>query len=242
MAQVNLKEQLKLLRELQKVDTLIYRLREEKNATPKEVEALREAFEQKKQSLALKEKTYLEAQKEKKGCEADFASREESVKKLQGQLYQLKTNKEYNTMLQQISDGKADASVIEDRILEAMDKLDKAKTAVDEEKKRLQGEEQLFNAEKTKIEARGKEMDDKLSLLEADRHRNMAGIDKNILADYDRILKNREGLAIACIRDSHCTGCNMKVPPQVLNMIKMYESIQTCEVCNRILTTCEDDE
>ncbi|MGE5307990.1 MAG: zinc ribbon domain-containing protein [Deltaproteobacteria bacterium] len=240
MATVNLKEQLEMLRQLQEVDTQIYRMREEKNAKPREIEVLKSAFEQKKQTLAVMEKTYLDAQKEKKDRELEFQSKEEAGKKLQSQLYALKTNKEYNTMLQQIKDAKADASVIEDRILESMDKIDKAKAAVEDEKKRLQGEEQAFNAEKRKVEDRVKEIDSKLAQLEADRNRLIPGIDKKILADYDRILKSREGLAIVCVRKDMCGGCNMKVPPQVINMIRMYERIQTCEVCNRILAGCDD--
>jgi predicted nucleic acid-binding Zn-ribbon protein len=214
-------------------------MREEKNAAPAQVEILRDAFEQKKQTLAVMEKALLDAQKEKKERELEFAAKEESAKKLQGQLYQLKTNKEYNTMLQQIQDAKADASMIEDRILESMDKIDKAKTTVDEEKKRLQGEEQAFNAEKGKVDARVKEIDGKLAELDDRRKQLVPGIDKKILGDYERILKNREGLAICVVKENSCSGCNMRVSPQVINMIKMYERIQTCEVCNRMLT-CDE--
>jgi len=70
-----------------------------------------------------------------KDREIELASKEENTKKLQAQLYQLKTNKEYNVMLQQIQDSKADASLVEDKILEAMDKIDKAKLNVDAEKR-----------------------------------------------------------------------------------------------------------
>jgi uncharacterized protein len=240
LATVNLKEQLEMLRQLQEVDTQIYRLGEEKAAQPKEIEALKNAFEQKKQSLAVSEKAYLDAQKEKKDREMEFGTKEEATKKLQAQLYQLKTNKEYNTMLQQIADTKADASVIEDKILESMDKIDKTKTLVDEEKKRLQGEEAVFNAEKQKIEARIGEIDGKLTGLQAQRTHLLPGIDKKILSDYERILKSREGLAIVSVHKNNCAGCNMKVPPQVINMIQMYERIQTCGVCNRMLVSSDE--
>lgn len=240
MATVNLKEQLEMLRQLQVVDSQIYKFREEKDAKPREIDALKSAFEQKKQALAAAEKTFLDAQKEKKDRELECAAKEESAKKLQAQLYQLKTNKEYNAMLQQIADSKADASAIEDKILEAMDKIDKVKTSVDEEKKHLQGEEQAFNTAKGAIEARIREIDGKLQEATARRTQLLPGIDKKLLSDYERILKSREGLAIVCVKDNNCSGCNMKVPAQVINMIKMYEQIQTCEACNRILITCDE--
>jgi len=63
----------------------------------------------------------------------------------------------------------------------------------------------------------------------------MPGIDRKILTQYERILNNRDGLAIVSVKGNSCQGCNMFVPAQVINLIKMYERIITCEVCNRML-------
>jgi hypothetical protein len=65
-------------------------------------------------------------------------------------------------------------------------------------------------------------------------------IDPKILSQYERILFNRDGLAIVSVKDNSCAGCNMFVPPQVINLIKMYERIVTCEICNRILYINEE--
>ena len=236
----NLKEQIKSLVMLQKVDGEIYALKAEKASKPQEINALAEAFEQKKQSLAKLESESQELQKQRKDRELELASKEEGEKKLQTQLYSLKTNKEYQTMLKQIEDTKADASVIEDRILEVLDQLEKAKASIAQEKQHLQEEEKLFNANKTKIEARIKEIDERLSQLQVARKEITPSINSKILAQYERILANRDGLAIVTVKGNSCQGCNMFVPPQVINLIKMYERIITCEVCNRILYTEED--
>jgi predicted nucleic acid-binding Zn-ribbon protein len=108
----DLKSQLGNLVKLQTLDSQIYSLRAEKEAKPQEIKVLQESFEAKKQSLAVLEKNFLDSQKKRKDKELELASKEEGSKKLQSQLYSLKTNKEYQTMLQQIQDSKADASVI----------------------------------------------------------------------------------------------------------------------------------
>jgi predicted nucleic acid-binding Zn-ribbon protein len=221
--------------QLQAIDTEIYDLRYEKESKPKEIEGLKAAFEAKKQHLADLEKASLDLQKERKDKELELASKEESMKKLQTQLYQLKTNKEYQAMLQQIKDAKADASVIEDKILELFDQLDNAKKDIDKEKQRLLEEEKIFNEEKKKIEDRIKEIDDRLAQLDGQRRQAMPNIDQKILQQYERILLSRDGLAIVGVKNDSCLGCNMFVPPQVINLIKMYERIITCEICNRIL-------
>ncbi len=235
MSGLDLKEQLRNLLELQTIDTEIYNLEAEKQAKPQETKALDDAFQAKKQGLADLEKKSLDTQKQKKDRELELASKEEGAKKLQAQLYSLKTNKEYQTMLQQINDAKADSSVIEDEILALMDQLDRVKADTDKEKQALQEEEKKFNQEKKKIQERIKEIDDRLAQLQGQRNQVMPGIDRKILTQYERILNNRDGLAIVSVKGNSCQGCNMFVPAQVINLIKMYERIITCEVCNRML-------
>jgi predicted nucleic acid-binding Zn-ribbon protein len=71
--------------------------------------------------------------------------------------------------------------------------------------------------------------------LDARRKQIVPEIEPKILAQYERILLNRDGLAIVSVRNNSCGGCNMFVPAQVINLIKMYERIITCEICNRML-------
>jgi len=232
---VDLKSQITNLVKLQTIDSEIYALSNEKESKPHEIKALELSFEEKKQRLAGLEKALLDLQKQRKDRELELASREEEVKKLQTQLYSLKTNKEYQTMLQQIEERKADASVIEDKILEVLEHTDKIKSEVEQEKQRLKEEEKIFFEQKKKSEDRIKEIDDRCVQLNAQRNQIIPEIAPKILSQYERILKSREGLAIVSVKDNSCQGCNMFVPPQVINLIKMYERLVTCEICNRIL-------
>jgi hypothetical protein len=231
----DLKTQLGSLIKLQAIDSEVYALNFEKSAKPGEIKLLEDAFEAKKSHMAELEKRALDLQKEKKDAELELGSKEGATVKLQGQLYSLKTNKEYQTMLQQIEDSKADASVIEDKILGLLEKADSLKLEVEQERLKIKEEEKLFLGERNKVDGRIKEIDDRLSQLDALRKQALPGIDPKILAQYDRILLSRDGLAIVTVKGNSCGGCNMFVPPQVINLIKMYERIVTCEICNRML-------
>ncbi|MCX7927967.1 MAG: C4-type zinc ribbon domain-containing protein [Candidatus Omnitrophica bacterium] len=240
MSSTNLKIQLEKLIELQALDGEIYKLNDEKNAIPQQIDNLIKEFEEKKKQLAAIEKEYLNVQKEKKDAELELASKEESIKKLQTQLYSLKTNKEYNAMLVQIQDAKADASLIEDKILESMEKIEQVKSRIDAEKKHLEEEEKKLNAQKQVLIARQKEIEANISLLQSKRNQITPYLEKSILSQYERILRSREGLAIVSVKNNSCSGCNMFVPAQMINLIKMYERLVTCEVCNRILFVTDE--
>jgi len=230
----DLKGQIAALVKLQELDSRIYALNNEKAGKPLEVKAVEEAFEAKKQNLANLEKESLELQKQRKEKELELAANAEAVKKLQGQLYSLKTNKEFQAMLQQIADTKADGSLIEEKILVSFEDSDKLKVKVEEEKNRLKEEEKKFLEQKKAVESREKEIDDILKQLQAQREQAVQGVDAKILSEYERILSSRDGLAIVGVINNSCGGCHMSLPPQVINSIKMYEHIVTCEVCNRI--------
>jgi len=232
---LDLKAQINNLSKLQTLDSEIYALRNEKESKPLEIKAIEASFEEKKQHLASLDKQLLDLQKQRKDTELELGSKEENTKKLQSQLYSLKTNKEYQIMLQGIQDSKADASIIEDKILKLFEQADSVKADVEKEKQRLKEEEKLSLEQKNKIGDRVKEIDGHLAQLETQRKQIMPDIEPKILEQYERILLNRDGLAIVSVKHNTCEGCNMSVPPQVINLIKMYERIVTCEICNRIL-------
>ena len=235
MANLDLKTQIIGLVRLQELDSEIYALGNERATKPQEIKTLEAAFELKKQDLLVLEKRSLDLQKQRKEKELELATNAEGVKKLSGQLFSLKTNKEFQTMHHQIADAKADGSVIEEKILIFFEESDKIKAQIDSENLKLKNEEKIFLQQKKAIESRSQEIGDRLAQLDAQRKQIIPDIDPKMLQGYEKILHSRDGLAMVTVKDNSCGGCHMLVPPQVINLIKMYERIITCEVCNRIL-------
>lgn len=235
MTNADLKTQIFSLVGLQELDSEIYALGIERAGKPGEIKALEAAFELKKQDLLALEKKALDLQKQRKEKELELATNAEGVKKLNGQLFSLKTNKEFQAMQQQIADAQADGSIIEEKILILFEESDKIKVQVDSENLKLKDEEKIFCQQKNAVEIRNKQIADRLSQLDSQRLRIIPSIDPMIAQQYEKILHSKDGLAIATVKNNSCGGCHMLVPPQVINLIKMYDHIITCEVCNRIL-------
>ena len=235
MSNVELRKQISWLVKLQAVDTQIYRLQQEQKGAPLKIKELQELFIRKKENLDSLEKKAQELLRQRKEKELECASREEQMRKMQIQLYQLKTNKEYSAKLKEIDTVKADKSVLEDAILVLMEESDKLGNEIKKEKAFLAEEEKKDNAEIQKIELRGKEIEDKLSTLKSQREQIAQQVDSKILAKYERVLANRDYLAIVRVENNACQGCFMNVPPQVINLIRMYNNLVICEVCQRIL-------
>ena len=120
----NLEEQIKLLVELQGLDTHIFKLEDVLESIPRKIKTEEDEFKEKTANLKKVEdgiKTLLLKRKEKEG---ELETKEGVIKKYQTQLYQVKTNKEYTALQEEIGRAKADNSLIEEDIIRILDQID----------------------------------------------------------------------------------------------------------------------
>jgi predicted nucleic acid-binding Zn-ribbon protein len=240
LATPNIKEDIKKLVELQGMDKKIFDAKRELAEAPKVIVALESDFESKKANLkAIEEKRQklILFQKQKEG---DLAAKEEGIKKAQGQLGLLKTNKDYQAKLAEIEGLKADKSLIEEEVLRTMDEIDGSKGPIEAEKTKLATEEKAFQEKKSQISHRTKDLEAQVNNLEGQRKVLSSSVDKKILERYEHILPAKEGVALVRVAHNSCQGCFMHVPHQVINEIQMHDRLIVCENCARILYLEED--
>ncbi len=228
-------EQTKILIELQKIDARVFQLKKELFSHPARQKDLEAVFEKKKSNAKAAEGTLKAAQLQQKQKEGDLAQREEKILKLQGQLYQLKSNKEYSAMELEIKGFKADKSLLEEDILRLLDTVDAVKTMVAKEKEALSSEEKKFQADLAELNKKASELQIAISAEEEKRKTYTPNIEVRLLSQYERILKSREGVALVPIVNNACGGCHMGFPPQVVNEAQQHEKWIICESCARLI-------
>lgn len=228
-------EQIKILIELQKIDLQIYSLKKELEAHPARQKHAEHDFEKKQAALKAAEADLKTLQVKQKSMEVDLGSKEDKIVKLQGQLYSLKTNKEYQAMELEIKGLKADKSLLEEEILKFFDSIEAGKARVAKEKELLAVEEKKFKETAAAIQKESAALQAQVAEQEEKRKAFVPNIDPKILPQYEKLLKNREGLAIAPIRNNSCGGCNLGLPPQVVNEARGQDKFITCESCARML-------
>ena len=240
VSEFNVLEQIKKLVKLQEGDTGLYNLRKELEERPLKIKELQQQFEVQKTQLNQLEADFKKIQVERSTLEGDLAQKEDAVKKAETQLSQIKTNKEYTAKIGEIEGLKADKSIMEEKILGTYDRADEVKAKIDQEREAVAAEEARFLEQKQTIEAEIKELEAKISEIEAGRQALLDGVDKQLLARYERILNNRDGLAVVPVVGDSCGGCFMNLPPQMVNEIRKQKELITCEICARILYLEED--
>ncbi|MFH1857945.1 MAG: C4-type zinc ribbon domain-containing protein [Candidatus Omnitrophota bacterium] len=228
-------EQLSILKQLQELDLRIYALERTKREKPLELEVFRKKRDAERQSLKDEEKQVTELQVQRKNKEIDLESKEGVIKKYQIQLYQVKTNKEYQSLQKEIETLKADNSVLEEDILKVMDQIDRKKGELARRKETLTAMEAELAREEDRIGREIADIEKELLLLGEKRQGVVPALNPKLYSRYDRILIAKEGLALVPVKGHSCGGCHIHLPPQVINEVQLQEKIIICENCSRIL-------
>lgn len=235
MSTVSIADQLKILIELQKLDGEIYRLRRQIQSQPAKSAQLKEEHSKKTEGLKAAEARAKAIELKRNQMELELGQREAQIKKIQGQLFAVKTNKEYSAMQLEIESSKADKSVLEEEILKLMEEVDKAKGQVGVERDQLKVQEGELNVRLSEIDQETQKIKAEADRLQAERAAQAPKVDPQILTRYERVLERKEGSALVPVRGNACSGCNMVLPPQAYNEVMMNTRLIPCENCARIL-------
>ena len=239
MVVINMEEQIKMLLELQELDKEIFDKRRILDAVPEKMKELDNTLDEKSAKVKGLEEEAKKLLLQHKGKEVELQTKEQSVKKYQGQLYQVKTNQEYTALEKEIGSMKADSSVLEEEIINLLDQIDVIKKNISKEKQALEVENRKIQEEKKNIEDEKKKSEIEFNDLNGKRKGFVEKLDKNVLSKYERILHNKGGLAMVPVVDDACGGCNMNLPPQVINEAKLKNHLTFCGNCARILYSTE---
>ncbi len=226
---------LETLKQLQEVDSELFRLRREQQHKPLELERAKQVLAEEQAKASAVEARLNAAQLQRKEKELELSTAEAHVKKLQMQLFQIKTNKEYSAMQHEIDRGKADSSLLEEEILHLLERIDQIRHEHTQQAALVNQQQAVLVQEEARIREALQAIEQQVQQLEAQRATLTPLVEVASLALYERILANRDGLALVPIVKESCGGCNMVQPPQVINEAHLKAKLATCDSCNRIL-------
>ena len=230
-----MKQQLALLIELQKTELSAGRIIAKKKELPDRVDRLEEEFNACLAAVE-KEREKLEAfRKEKREKDSQLQKGQETLKRSRERLFEVKTNKEYQSVLKEIEILEEKNSGMEDEIISLLDELDRLETSVKKQEEELDAHRLRYEEEKRTA---GEELD----ALARDLGvciRKSGEMKKNIPADilrkYEQIKNIGRGVAVVAVWKEICDGCHMSIPPQLYNQVQKATTLITCPNCNRII-------
>ena len=234
-------EQLCLLIELQKLDTVILALHSKIDLMPGTITASEgplnksvASFENLKQGCAAMEK-------KKKDREQAIEDINEKIKKLTQRTSEIKNNKEYQAHLKEITKTEKDLKSAEDELLDAIESIEKSSKLLAAEQSSIAGERSKLDVLKQEIEKTITLDRQELKKLKDARKKFVGKLDPDIYGRYIATMKSGRGLAVVEAKNEICQGCNLHIPPQMFVELKKNEEITLCQQCRRILYYNDSD-
>lgn len=224
-----------LLLKLQKLDDGIDALRADEESIPETKQELEEGLEALEEKVQEAKGKSVEFAKKRKELEIELDSMNEKKNKFKTQLFQVKSNREYEALQHEISGLDEKGSGLEDEILGILDQAEQAATIIKEEETRLKEESGKAKAEQAKLDQDLEKLRSAIAIKLDERTRMLVDVDKILLKRYERIRESKNGLAVTSVENGACGGCFRRIPPQEMQNLKRDERIITCEGCGRII-------
>ena len=161
-------------------------------------------------------------------------SREDRIEDLKAKLNTAASNREFDTLKEQIAADEQANSVLSDEILESFERLDvlaaEQKAADDELAKQLVDQKKRI----TDVERRLEVVKGDAEHVESELAKAEAEIPSEVKADYLRVTASRGEEALAGLDDDCCGGCNQTLTTQVIDKLRLSQMVK-CPNCNAFL-------
>lgn len=174
--------------------------------------------------------------------EKEIKSNQDKMAKYENQLLNIKTNKEYKALNNEISNLKNENSLIDEKIIHAIDKeaqlkseLNTANLEAKEAKTKLDDEENDLKKEIIQVD---KDIDD---LKNQRKEIAIKNLSRQMIKRYGMLITNKGGKAVSFVEKKSCSGCGVNLRPQLIIEIEKGTKIISCENCGRILVKKPED-
>lgn len=227
--------EVELLIKLQAVDLKVKRIKEKKEESPERLRQIEKRAKQKEEQLTAIQEKQEELKQKKKEKETELEDEIARLKKSQGKLMAIKTNREYQALLKEIEEIKKGNRQREDEIVAIMEDMERYDQEIMKEQEETNKIKQEIELEKGQLCALFREYDEELTKLETNREIMIKEIPKDLLGRYDFLRSKRNGLAVVGVENAVCLGCHMNIPPQLYNDLLREEKLISCPSCQRIV-------
>ena len=229
-----MKDQIKLLIELQKHDARIQELEGMKKVWPLKLETLRGDVQKVEDLLARERQQLDDTESWRRRQEEEARSQEAELLKAKQRSSMVKNAKEMMANERELQANRKASQEREEEVVKLAGAVETAKKSIAQHEADLEALRQHVTAEEETAKVKTAELDEQIKGAQKARGEAAAAVNPQVLKKYSSI-RMRRGMALAPVRNGTCQGCNMNIPPQLFNVLQRGNSIELCGSCNRII-------
>jgi len=229
-----LKEQLKYLIELQQFDARIQELEQSARALPEKLAPAKQDLAKLEGLLQMEKDELAKTEQWRKDQEFILQQETEAIQKAKTKLQASSSTKEFAAANRELEAKRRSMGEREEELLKVIDALEVSRKNIADHEGDVAKLRASVEAEETVILAKASELKQQVDAAMGERSGLADKVEERLLKRYETTRKQR-GFALAHVVNGSCTGCHMKIPPQLNNELARGDSIEACPLCHRLL-------
>jgi hypothetical protein len=193
-----------------------------------EGEAKRQLVEERRQEMAAMER-------HRRDVEGTLVSEEDKNRERRMRMQRIRNDRELGALKREVDLSKESNALLEDELIRLLEggevKATELKALEDE---LVEIETRLADREREHQE-RSRTLAEELETRTRERERLAAELDDSVRRRYELVFERKGGVAVVEVRDGGCSGCQMRIPPQLVTQIIRKTEIVSCPNCQRML-------
>jgi len=161
-------------------------------------------------------------------------SAETKLADLEAKLNACKTNREYQTLGDQIAADRMATKVLEDEILEALERIDVLKPAVPAAEAEIETAKKLLAEADAKVKAESGRLEAEVARIRGDLQTAEKDLAADVREKYDRVVKQKGADGMSAVDGQTCGGCYQQLTGNMLSDVLLGRII-ICRSCGRLL-------
>ena len=163
-----------------------------------------------------------------------LGEREAKIEDLKAKLNACDSNKEFQLLKDRIAADTQANSVLQDEILEQLERLDVLEATQDEAKKNYAQSQTDTTSVQTQVESELKELEQEKIRVSAELAEAEKGIPFDLTVEYQRLVKGKGEDALGSTDTSTCGNCNQQISKQFVSELTLRKAV-FCQGCGCLM-------
>jgi predicted nucleic acid-binding Zn-ribbon protein len=220
--------------DLQQVVSQLFDREKQLNIKPESFAAIDREFQSANEETQRLEESLERISEERRRVDGELQDQQELLKKYQGQLMQVKNQQQYAAAWKEIDATRKQVKELEDAVLQNMAEADAVQKQLDDRRSGFDDLKTRYDAAHAEWQSSLGELRGEIEQLRKKQGQIESGLQPNVQREFQRVARQRHGVAVVKTAGDTCTGCHTRIRPALAQQLKRGELV-TCEGCSRIL-------
>lgn len=225
---------------MQQLDDIITEKEVLKKRIPLHLEELEKNLIEAQTALDEEKKKLEKNVKERDKIELELKSNQEKIDKYEGQLPQIKNNKEYKALNDEITFLKSKNNEFDDKMLQLLEDEQDIKARIKERKTELEACQKELDDKADKLRKKILVIEQDIEQTKEERKKIAKELPVTLVKRYASLIIHKNRKAVVFVNTSNgCGGCGFSIRPQLLIDISKKDTLVSCESCGRMIISEE---